>query len=87
MSITCKKAGMRITDDLGGDTLVMCHPPTSLISFSFFYFEKQNTITAVRVPPNAILLPGSKSMQKCLLLAEGNVFAEWRIRLKLRLNF
>ena len=26
---------------------------------------------AVRVPPDAILLSGNKSMQKCLLLAEG----------------
>ena len=27
--------------------------------------------SASRVPPDAILLPGSKRMQKCLLLAEG----------------
>ena len=27
---------------------------------------------AGRVPPDAILLSGNKSMQKCLLLAEGN---------------
>jgi hypothetical protein len=28
-----------------------------------------------RVPPDAILLSGKKSMQKCLLLAEGISFA------------
>jgi hypothetical protein len=30
--------------------------------------------SAVRVPPNAILLPGSKSIQKCLLLAQRQAF-------------
>ena len=30
---------------------------------------------AGRVPPDAILLSGNKSMQKCLLLAEGISFA------------
>ena len=32
---------------------------------------------AGRVPPNAILLSSNKSMQKCLLLAEGNSFARF----------
>jgi hypothetical protein len=47
----------------------------------FMSFEKLKAKPAVRVPPNAILLPGSKSMQKCLLLAEGNTSAEGRRRL------
>ncbi len=33
---------------------------------------------AGRVPPDAILLSGNKSMQKCLLLAEGISFASFQ---------
>ncbi len=36
---------------------------------------KIKTEPAGRVPPDAILLSGNKSMQKCLLLAEGISFA------------
>ena len=42
-----------------------------LLSFVFFLKAKP----AGRVPPDAILLSGNKSMQKCLLLAEGISFA------------
>jgi len=38
-----------------------------------FFFLKAEP--AGRVPPDAILLYGNKSMQKCLLLAEGISFA------------
>jgi len=44
----------------------------------FLSFVRRKTKPAVRVPPDAILLPGSKSKQKCLLLAEGNTFSTWR---------
>jgi hypothetical protein len=39
----------------------------NLLPFVFFLRAKP----AGRVPPDAILLSGNKSMQKCLLLAEG----------------
>ena len=44
-----------------------------LLFFFTTYFTK--TKPAGRVPPDAILLSGNKSMQKCLLLAEGISFA------------
>ena len=34
----------------------------------FLSFERRKSTPAGRVPPNAVLLPGSKSKQKCLLL-------------------
>jgi hypothetical protein len=54
---------------------------TDFLSVALLFFEQLKSKPAVRVPPNAILLPGSKSMQKCLLLAEGNILAGWRKRL------
>jgi len=42
---------------------------------SFFTFKSSKPKPAGRVPPDAILLSGNKSMQKCLLLAEGISFA------------
>ena len=44
-----------------------------LLSLCFFVKIKP----AGRVPPDAILLSGNKSMQKCLLLAEGISFASF----------
>ncbi len=41
----------------------------------FIFFFKLKAKPAGRVPPDAILLSGNKSMQKCLLLAEGISFA------------
>jgi hypothetical protein len=43
----------------------------NLLFFSLFLKARP----AGRVPPDAILLSGNKSMQKCLLLAEGISFA------------
>jgi hypothetical protein len=40
----------------------------------FLSFVRRKAKSAGRVPPNAVLLPGSKSKQKCLLLAEGIFF-------------
>ena len=44
-----------------------------------FYFRiyKTKSKPAGRVPPDAILLSGNKSMQKCLLLAKGISFARF----------
>jgi len=44
-----------------------------LLYYSWIYKTKSKP--AGRVPPDAILLSGNKSMQKCLLLAEGISFA------------
>ena len=41
----------------------------------FFFFFESKTESAGRVPPDAILLSGNKSMQKCLYLAVGISFA------------
>ena len=41
----------------------------------FFFMKFLKAEPAGRVPPDAILLSGNKSMQKCLLLAEGISFA------------
>jgi len=46
-----------------------------LLFFFTTYFTK--TKPAGRVPPDAILLSGNKSMQKCLLLAEGIFFCQF----------
>ena len=42
---------------------------------SVFILKSLKAKPAGRVPPDAILLSGNKSMQKCLLLAEGISFA------------
>ena len=46
-----------------------------LLYYSWIYKTKSKP--AGRVPPDAILLSGNKSMQKCLLLAEGISFASF----------
>ena len=46
-----------------------------LPSLFYSWFYKIKSKPAGRVPPDAILLSGNKSMQKCLLLAEGISFA------------
>ena len=40
----------------------------------FLSFVRRKATPAGRVPPDAVLLPGSKSKQKCRLLAEGIFF-------------
>ena len=42
---------------------------------SVFILKRLKAKPAGRVPPDAILLSGNKSMQKCLLFAEGISFA------------
>jgi hypothetical protein len=47
----------------------------SSVALILSFFEVLKSESAGRVPPDAILLSGNKSMQKCLLLAEGISFA------------